>query len=86
MRHNPISRKHSDGELPQPEPVNDNQERPTETQTAIAPTTLMPAVNPFIRRIMAPVTIAIALGLTAVWLIFLGSTLFSIIESALYGR
>ena len=83
MRHNPISRKHSDGELPQPEPLNDNQERSIQTQTAIAPTALMPAVNPFIRRIWAPAIIVIALGLTAVWVIFLGYTLVSTIERAL---
>jgi hypothetical protein len=77
------SPKHSDGELPRPVPVNNNRERPLQTQTAIAPTTPTPATKAFIRRIWAPAIIVIALGLTAVWVIFLGYTLVSTIERAL---
>ena len=83
MRQNQISPKHSDEKLARAVPVNDNQGHPEQTQTTFSPTSPAPVGKPFIRRILVPTMIAIALALTAGWVIVLGYEIVVIIERAL---
>jgi hypothetical protein len=53
-----------------------------QTLTAIAPTAPAPVADPLIRRMWAPVMIALGLGLTAAWTCLLWYGLVSLIELA----
>ena len=82
MHQKKISPGHSDGALPRLTSVNDNHERPQQIETAMVPITPTLATKPFLRRIWAPALMTIALGLTVVWIFFLGYELFKLIEFA----
>jgi hypothetical protein len=72
MRQNRFSPEHSGRELPRLMSSNDNLGRPLQIKIAIGPTKPTAAAKPFIRRIWAPVMIALALGFTAAWISLLG--------------
>ena len=82
MHQKKISPRHDDGALPRLASVNDNHGRHQQIKTAMVPITPTPATKPFLRRIWAPALMTIALGLTVVWISFLGYGLFKLIEFA----
>lgn len=82
MHPNKISPKHSEKESPGPVPVNDNQGGPQQTRNANLPTVPPPGARPLVRQIWVPALIVVALGLTAVWTIFLGFQFVSLIGRA----
>ena len=54
-----------------------------QTLTAIAPTAPAPVADPLIRRMWAPVMIALGLGLTGTWISLLGYGLVTLMMLAL---